>query len=401
MLTESVSVTIDAPGLDASAVLTFINARGVKDTVPVADGITTLTLPKNGENIIYEPQERTVLVSSGAGGGDTYFQQLSLPRGQLRPSCCAADAHVTISCPGMTTQTISLLSPCEWTTRRRIARSTGNVFAKSDDLTLPVSISGVLYPRPQEKIDLRPTGNPCDRCSRCENDANGQCYCYTHTPQNTLEFLQARALGFTYIKEIEKLFPSWLNISVDLDLILESSNFTRYDLLAPITRTMEEVSSVEGCEHLSGLIGSIYSVLRHDKALSADIDGETYTYRETKENENSENTMCFAVDMCKGLDSPVHMQISRPINDILASRFLRHFTSRQWTTVFNTISVFKNAEPHRGSRQFWNGVKNIAAPEILPDVSTNVNVGLNFSDGDLDVRFEFTGISALKYEVCV
>ena len=398
-----VAVTIEIPGPNPGVVLTFRNTRDVRQTVSVGDGIVTLILPKNVENVIYEPQERTVLVSSGAGGDDTYFKQLSLPRGQLRPSCCAADAHVTISCPGMTTQTISLLSPCDWSTNQRngVVRSIGNVFAKSDDLTLPVSISGVRYPPPSGKIDLRPTGNPCDRCSRCENDANGQCYCYTHTPQNTLEFLQARALGFTYITEIQKLFPSWLNISVDLDLTLDTSLFTRYDLLAPITRTTEEVSSVEGCEHLSGLMGSIFSVLRYDKTLSADIDDEIYTYSEIPGNVGSENTMCFAVDMCKGLDSPVHMQISQPINDILASRFLRHFTSRQWTTVFNTISVFKNAEPHRGSRQFWNGVKNIAAPEILPDVSTNVNVGLNFSDGDLDVRFEFAGISALKYEVCV
>ena len=233
----------------------------------------------------------------------------------------------------------------------------------------------------------------------CKNDDNRQCYCYAHSPQNTLEFLQTRALGFTYLGEIQKLLPSWLELSVNLDLALESSPFTKYDFFAPITRPSEAVSSIEACEKLSGLMNGFFSVLRYDKTLSAVVDAGQYTYSERSDSEGSENTMCFAVDMCQGLDSPVHMQISRPISDILASQFLRQFASRQWNFVFNTVSVFKNSVSRHSSRQFWNGAKKITAPEVQVDVSTNVETGLVFSDGGLNITLEFTGDAALNYEV--
>ena len=402
---ELVSVTIEVPGGgNRYYALSLRSSTGVgrQPVQATTNGIMKVILPENSENVMYEPRERTVLVSRGAGNADTYFQQLSLPRGQLKPSCCAADDHVTISCPGATTRTISLLSPCQWSTNRAntVVRSTGTVFAKSEDLALPISISGVRYPRPPGKIDVRPTGNPCEPCNQCQNDDNRQCHCYIHNPQNTLEFLQTRALGYTYMNEIQKLLPSWLNISVDLDLAVDSSQFTPYDLLAPITRSTEAVSSVEGCEKLSSHMGSIFSVLRYDKTLSAIIDDETFTYSERADSEDSDTTMCFAVDMCQGLDSPAHMQISQPVSDILASQFLRQFTSHQWTFVFNTISVFKNAMPRPATRQFWNGVESIKTPDILADVSMDIDAGLVFSDTGLAMRLEFSGTVDTNYEVC-
>ena len=189
---------------------------------------------------------------------------------------------------------------------------------------------------------------------------------------------------------------------VDLDLAMDSSPFTKYDLFAPLTRSTEEVSSIEGCGQLTGLMGSVFSVLRYDKTLSAAIDGERYTYSETGGGEGMENTMCFAVDMCQGLQSPVHMQISRPISDILASEYLRRFTSSsQWKFAFNTVSVYKNPILHTGSREFWNGEEMIATPDIQVDVSVNADTRLSFSAGELNMRLEFSGDAAMNYEVSV
>ena len=290
------------------------NTRSVTETLPATVGIMTVMLQINNNDFIYEPQERTVFVSSGAGNEDTYYEQMNLPRGHTKPSSCGADDQVTISCPGMTTETISLLSPCQWSTNRDdVTWTISTVFAQSKDLVLPTSISGLHYrniPARTYINSLRNTAGECQPCEKCENDDGGQCYCYTHFPQNTLEFLQTRALGVTYINEIQNLLPSWLKMSVDLANPLDSNQITDFDLFAPITRPNEEVSSIEGCEKLSSLMNGIFSVLRHDKAFSADIDGETYTYSERPGNKGSENTMCFAVDMCQRLDYPVHMQIS-------------------------------------------------------------------------------------------
>ena len=399
-----ITVMVRASGTTSRVALRLRRrTRTVTQTVPATVGIMTVTLPKNSNEFIYEPRERTAFVSgggSGAGNQDTYFQQLGLLRGQLKPSCCSADDQLTITCPGATTETISLLSPCQWsTTRTGVTRSIGSVFAQSKYLALPMSISGLRYRNAPYQNNLRNSADECDPCDTCANDNSGQCYCYSHSPLNTLEFLQARALGFTYIKGIQKLLPSWLEMSVDLENILDSSPVTDFDMFAPITRANEEVSSIEGCGKLTGLMNGIFSVLRHDKTLSALIDGERYMYSERLNGEGGDNNMCFAVDMCQGPDSPVHMQISRSVSDILASQFLRRFASRQWTFVFNTVSVFKNPVAHRGSRQFWNGVQNIATPEVLADVSTNVDVGLVFSEVSLSMRLDFTGNSAINYEV--
>ena len=397
-------VTIQSPGRKNKIVLNLGSSRSVRQSVQAAVGIMTIILKQNTNKVMYEPRERTVLVSSGSENEETYFQQLGLPRGQLQASCCTADSHVMLSCPGSSTETISLLSPCQWstTTRADITRSLGSVFARSKTLTLPTSISGLRYrnvPGQKYQNSIRNSGDECVSCRECENSG---CSCYTHTPQNTLEFLQTRALGFTYIAEIQKLLPSWLEMHVDLDLAMDSSPFTNYDLFAPLTRSTEEVSSIEGCGKLTGLMGSVFSVLRYDKTLSAAIDGERYTYSETGGGEGMENTMCFAVDMCQGLQSPVHMQISRPISDILASEYLRRFTSSsQWKFAFNTVSVYKNPILHTSSMEFWNGEEMIATPDIQVDVSVNADTRLSFSAGELNMRLEFSGDAAMNYEVSV
>ncbi|CAI8042420.1 Matrilin-2 [Geodia barretti] len=397
---EIIIVTLRDSGGTRTAVLRLRrDTRNVRQTVPSTVGIMIVTLPKNKNEFLYEPRERRVFISSGTGNEETYFKQLSLPRGQLKPSCCAADDHVTISCPGATTMTISLVSPCQWSTNKaRFTRTIGSVFAQSSDLILPTSISGLRYRNSPYQNSVRNSVGACEPCDTCANDDDDKCYCYAHTPQNTLEFLQTRALGFTYVNEIQMLLPSWLEMSVDLENIVDSSPITDLDMFAPITQANEEVSSIEGCEQLSTLMSGIFSVLRHDKTISAVIDGERYNYTERLNSGDSDTTMCFAVDMCQGLDSPVHMQISQPISDILASQFLRHFTSRQWTFVFNNVSVFKNAMPRPATRQFWNGVESIKTPDVLADVSMDIDAGLVFSDTGLAMRLEFSGTVDTNYE---
>ena len=144
-----------------------------------------------------------------------------------------------------------------------------------------------------------------------------ECYCYTHTPDNTREFLNVRALAFTYITEIQQLLPLWLELSVNLDLTLESSPLTKHDMFAPVTRPMEQVSSTDGCSKLTTPDIGVFSVMRYDKTLSASIDNKEYEYRESSDTGRDSDTMCFAVDLCKGLESPVYIQVSQPINDYI------------------------------------------------------------------------------------
>ena len=158
--------------------------------------------------------------------------------------------------------------------------------------------------------DFIATERECVRCDDCSDDQ------YMFALSDIPDLLHARALGYTYIGIIQKLLPSWLSMSIDLSLAEETSPLTKYDSFAPITRHNELVSSIEGCSKLLDLSNGVYSVLRYDKTLSVIIDGNQYDYRENSATGSTGDPMCFAVNLCQGLESPVHMQISQPVNDI-------------------------------------------------------------------------------------
>ena len=266
-------------------------------------------------------------------------------------------------------------------------------------MALPTSISGLRY-RNNGKQDYIIGKEECRTCNACENDLDGQCYCYNNfTLADTQDLLHARALAFTYIGEIQKLLPSWLQMSVNLDFASKISPLTEYDLFAPITQHTDSVSSIAGCSTLTDLSGGIYSVLRHDKTLSITINGTQYDYRENSDNVNPVDPMCFAVDLCDGLSTPVHMQISQQVNDILVSQYLRDFTSRQWNICLNTASVSRSGVEHENNVTFWNGVELIAPSTIKIDVSINLDARVEFIDDPLHLVLEFSGSAHMNYKV--
>ena len=394
---ERVPVTISRPNSDAQRQVLHVRSGEItEEIIQGTIGIVRFTLPENTATVTYEPRERTVLVT-GVTQQETesYFDQFNLTRGLLRPGCC--DAGLQLSCPGSSTQTVSLLSPCQWsTTNSEVTRTTGHVFARSTRLSIPTSLSGLRYREVEGRpylYDVRQDISECRACNECNGNNTSSCYCYTHTPLDTQDFLQARALAFTYISQIETLLPSWLELFVVLDMTKESSITPTF---APITRLTEPVSSVEGCYKLTGLVGSRFSVLRYGKTLSANIDGQRYNYEETS---NAEDVMCFAVDLCHESDSPVHMQISQPINHIVVTEYLQQFTERGWDIIFHTVSVFKDKVVQESSEIFWNGGEMFPLPEFEADISVNVNVVANFDDEYLRMILEFNGDASFDYIV--
>ena len=361
-------------------------------------GQVRVTLPKNTAEVIYEPQQRIVLISGDSDPGSTpYFEHFNLPRGLLKPSCCSSD---TLYCPGnATVEQVTLKSTCQWSNvGQGVTRSFGAIFAEGRNITLPTSISGFRYTPDLSTNNYMATPRECRRCDDCGNDPNGQCYCYTHTMQDTLEFHQARALGLTYIDGIQPLLPSWLELFVDLQMTLETSPMTEIDVFAPMTPPNEPVSSIKGCSELTDLVGSRFSVLRYDKTLSAVIHGERYDYRET--GNSAADVMCFAVDLCYESKSPVHIQISQPVNDILVSQYLHHFTAdRNWDIQLNTVSFFSHPIILTSDTTFWNGVELISLPVIEADVSMSANVEATFNGGDLTLYIEFTVIVSCNSRV--
>ena len=366
--------------------LNDVNQLTASKTLRETRGVLRVELTSTNNTYLYEPQERSVFVSANESTSNTFT-------GQLKPSCCTSDP-TNIVCPA-STQTISLLSYCQWETNNGVIRTVGIVFANTDTVSLPISVSGMRYGITRNKLHVNnfvAIERECIPCESCMNEA------YNFTLTDTINFLNTRALAYTYLEEIQKLLPSWLTMSVDVELAMDTSSLTLYDSFAPITRDKDTVSS-KGCSKLSHLTGSVYSVLRHDKTLSAVIDGHQYDYRESTATGSASEPMCFALDLCKGSESPVHMQISPPINDILVSEYLDRFNGRQWNIHFNNISVYGTPVSHNFEVKFWNGNSDIEQQDIEVDVSVNVDIILVFINESLNLMLEFSGDAAFNYKV--
>ena len=401
----SVRIKVKVPNVrdPLKAVAQVVSGQSSSFDVSGGTGVVKVTLPRNAADVIYKPQERNVYIPDDTidSGRQSYFEQFNLTRGLLQPSCCSPDDHVTLSCRGDSTQTISLLSPCGWqTTDAKVSRTNGAVFATSGNLSLPISLSGLRYREKRNRSytnDIRVSPSECQVCSEC-NNTDPSCYCYVHTSQDTAEFLQARALAFTYISQIQSLLPDWVQLHIDLQTSLESSGTTKNDMFAPLTRPSDPISSFQGCEKLTNLKISRYSVLRYDKTLSAVIDGERYDYTETGTTAG-DDVLCVAVDMCHKSESPVNMQIPKPINDILVHQYLSQFTEGQWNILFNTVSLFKQPVTLNSNAMFWNGLEKISLPDVNADISVNTELELDFSAGDLNFRVDFNGDASFDYRV--
>ncbi|CAI8020961.1 Fibulin-5, partial [Geodia barretti] len=185
-----VRVNIDRP--KRGHVLRVNSGEISSTTASGAIGVVRVGIRQNTVRVIYEPRERNVFISGGSDNErPSSFEQFNLTRGLLQPSCCSADDHVKLSCPGDSTQTISLLSPCQWTTTDRGVTRTdaGAVFVQSSSLSLPTSLSSFRYRDVDYINDIRFEIGNCVACLEC-NNTNRQCSCYDHTPDDTVEFLQ-------------------------------------------------------------------------------------------------------------------------------------------------------------------------------------------------------------------
>ena len=384
--------------------VTIRNLIGASTVTEVNPGVVTVSMPRNTKDFVYEPQQRTVFISGGSRQNrPSYFEQLGLSRGQLKPGCCTRDAAV-INCLE-STQAVSFQSSCKWsTTGKEVSRSPGIVFAEGNGIYLPTSISGLRYRDVATRNyinNLVASERTCMPCDECMNDDGGQ---YDFTLSDLPDLLSARALGFSYVQEIQKFLPSWLDMFVDLELAEDRSPLTRYDSFAQITRPMEQVADVEGCGKLAGLTNGVYTVLRYDKTLTAMIDGTRYDYRENTATGSTDDPMCFAVDLCEESIPPVHMQISQPINDILVSQYLECFSNSQCSNIrFNTVSVFSDPAVNRDEITFWNGRTMITPLTVEVDVSANMEYEFVSRDdrGTLNMTLEFAGDADFNYVVSV
>ena len=373
---------------------------------PKITGVVTFSIKKRGSTLEFQPQERTILVRENTDSSrqSSYFDTLQLSRGTLRKGCCS-ETNVSYRCPN-SAQTVVMKSVCSWsfTKGRGLARAPGVVHAEVDNFSLPVSVAGYRLNKigAVSRWENPSVCTPCDSVMPLCDSAppfNDACYCYALEESDTADFIDSHALALTYIDNIQDLLPSWLKMRVDLNFTQPTSPFSEDDYFAQILDSDIDVSSVDGCKKINAMTNGVHSVLKYDKTISAEIDNQLYTYEENSETGTS-GPMCIAVNLCQVPNSPVFIQPSQPIHDILVSHHLKSFISKGWEIQINALSVSQPRMFERSEEQYWNGVQMVTPPQPMQaDVSINANIKSIFNSEHLNIALEFNGDAEFLYKV--
>ena len=354
------------------------------------------------------PVGSPVFVAEPVGDGTNYFEELGIATGLLQQSCCKP-SDISFQCPmSSLSNQITFKSACEWTSTPENTVSTGGVvFVANNNFSLPLSVAGIDVDRTVGHVEL--LQDRVDDCKPCKenmnNLADGQCYHYNFTTRDTQLFLQDSSLAYTYIENIRQfLFPSWFDIHIDQDLGPVSCAFTDHDYTTPLVKP-EDISTLVGCQELDVDQSSetLYSVLRYGRTISALVDGEYMTYTEPRSvfSPGASDPICFAVNLCQGKSSPIHIDLSRPTQELLVSQFLGEYSvNRGWDITIHSVVLSKAAmTSHPISSLYWNGI-SFFQPELPRfDVIVNTESTIPFSSGHLQVNLNFIGKFYYLYQV--
>ena len=381
-----------------------------KVTAPVntkKTGIYTIKYilsPKNA-HVEIRPSSMTVFIkdNSTSTNNTDYFTAVGVQQGQLRKGCCNPQNSDPLSCPD-SVKKVLLTAACQWKSERDTHQVPGVVFADGNGLSLPVSIAGYQYSQDNES-SLFTSNTMCAPCHPNEQvciqvaPPSENCYCYNFTSSDIQNFLNSWALGQTYITNIQSLLPSWLQLRVRFDSSV-ASTFSAYDYLAPVVLPGSDIQDVKGCNQIIVETSGIYSLLRYDKGLEVELKGKNYTYNYSEPaRSDAADTLCIAVNLCQGIRSPVHMQLSRAIQHTVVSQILSNFVDKGWSIEISTITIFNVQILENIDTEFWNGKKMVSPNSIRIDIFLNIKFVIIFHIEHLIIKIKFSGKVNFHYQV--
>ncbi len=332
------------------------------------------------------------------GSSNKYFEVLNSSIGHLVEGCCENmdPGHQSIGMCG--TKMIELRSSCRWDSHE----TPGVVFVRSGSFSLPVSVSGVIVQ--DGAITLPSQIHDCLSCVEARNatQPSPHCYHYEFTGSDIQNFLSVRALAVTYLNAIQPLLPKWVsNLTIDMELVNpDISLFAPYDFHTDLLEP-QAVLSLKGCENLelSNQGDSTFSVLRYGRTITATVDGEMLSYPDPT---IVDTPMCFAVHLCQGASSPLHIGLSPETENMIVSQFLKEYIDSGWMISIRSMGLSKEGRElqHDITAEYWNGLTlaPLSPPEVV-DLLMNADIETSHESGVLAVQYKLTGSALCHYQV--
>lgn len=311
-----------------------------------------------------------------------YFTRIGEQIGSLVPGSCSS-SDLYYQCP-FTSSSIMFSSSCSWSQAASgMAYTNGIVFINAPNISLPLSISGakLIFDSNKVQSTLPSDYNPCTSCNMNDSLSNY----YHFTPHDIADLLNTRAIATTYLKQSSRLMPMWLQILLGSEELTQffPSDYNTFLALG------NEIKLIDGCDGLTVASDALYSALQLYHNLTVQIGSNLISYSPTV----NDGPICFAVNLCSGLSSPVHIKIPQGLQEAFSS--LDQFN--KWNLrlkISETVVFNENVSPvlMLPVNQFWNG--SIRVDPVIPkfDLRLRMSMTNELVSDDYKVKFEFTGL---------
>ena len=392
----NVELTTGTTGLnfEPNAILTFGPTKTSADITISGEvaGIHTISYVISGISSLQfqQPQPDTIIVQPVDPDPPEYFTSRDLEPGLLEAGSCANAAPLDYTCPNENDQ-ILFSSTCRWHDNT----SPGIIFSGYNGLDLPVAITGTTlsnvttndhsriiplmgddfllqcnFPSLQSNCDFRPS----DHVNEIEN------------------FLMTEALAFTFLHQTQQLIPGWLKFLVDTSSprAHDSASYT-IDLVES-----DYLFQMQGCSNLFKVKDGMYSVLKYHGSLNFSINSSQSSFF------LQEIPMCFTVNLCEGLNSPLLFTIPDEAQAIVSLLpFAEIIRNYGWEFILNSIAISSTpfSNEFTGSNDdYWFGDEE--ATYTFPN-TTIIAEGMFknvFSLNTLQISYSLNGHAYMLYD---
>ena len=359
--------------------------------IGIMPGIYTIHYEIGGRSSqqFQQPEPSTLIVQPPDSTLPVYFTSRNLEPGMLEAGSCQYVTPLDYTCANEDSQ-ILFSSTCLWHDNV----SPGVIFSEYGHLSLPVAIAG-------GKISNTNLANPSRVVPLMGHEFNMHCYSNnqqtscTFKPPNAVQeiqnFLRTEALAYTFLSQTDQLIPRWLQFSVNADTerIHDSTSYM-IDLVES-----SSLSEIEECANIFSIKDGMYSVLKYSGSLK-------FTINSTQNDIASQGSpVCFVVNLCEGLNSPLLITIPDQAQDIVDSlSFTQILKNYGWNFTINSIAISSTAFTHELSGfkdNYWFGNQEVTYLFLDSNIIANGKFTRFFSLGNLLIKYSLEGRTYLLY----
>ena len=388
LITGTVGLTFES-----SAILTFSPTKTSADIFITGErvGIYTIDYEINGISSVQfqQPQPGIMIVQEDTSPIPEYFTSRGLEPGMLESGSCAYATPLDYTCPNENDQ-ISFSSTCRWYDNA----SPGIIFSEYNDLNLPVSITGARVSNVTTGDQSRSTllmGN--DFLQQCNFDSpRSSCnFKPSDFVQEIEDFLITEALGYTFLSQVQQLIPGWLTFSVNTTTP-RTHGSTSYiiDLVES-----DYLAETEECSNLFRVEDGMYSILKYSGSLNFNINSSLQTFV------SQELPVCFAINLCKGLNSPLSITIpdeaQATVNSLPFAQIIKNYG---WDFIINSIAISGTPFSHElsgASSNYWFGNHEAIYTFHNSTIIANGKFYHDFSLDTLQINYSLDGHAYMLY----